>query len=1103
MNMNFEPMLAMFGLGGWEIIMVLMVIFVMAVLPACAVAAIVYLVLRISKFSKSTTQPALVDQATGSMPGLQPVAAVTVVLSHKCSQCGTVLPPDAPEGLCPTCLLQRGFATEGGAPPGSPSFVPPPMDELAKLFPQLEILECLGRGGMGAVYKARQPRLDRFVALKILAPEKQSDPQFAERFEREARVLARLNHPNIVSVFDFGEVQGRFYLLMEFVDGLTLRQVMQAGKISPAEALELVPKICEALQYAHGQGIVHRDIKPENILLDKQGHLKIADFGIAKIAGVEAKGLSLTGARDVMGTPVYMAPEQVEKPQTVDHRADIYSLGVVFYEMLTGELPLGKFAPPSKKVQMDVRLDEVVLHALEKEPERRYQQASQVKTAVETIAGTPPPRGAASAAPQAAGAGNTSDKIILPAALMALFFGVFGAHRFYVGKTGTALVQLGGTAGCVLLLIGCVVPLIGPIFGILMIALLFGLFAWSLIDLILILCKVFTDGRGRRLTNWTHPAPSEAVPVAAAGNPVFNPGIITAPAVALMGAGLWKIMWALFGWLHLVFLGSFLDAMGLGSLSSGGYAMFLLLSGAVILFGGYQMLRRQRYGWVVAAGVLSVMACSLVSPPIGIWALIVLTLDDVKAAFGVNGGVATTPGQPDRFWRRLTVVVACIILIPLVLALTVLAAFIQMNDRSSATAAPSQLTAQELQQAGIHQDVNGEFRKDFSQSFPLEANGRFRIDNVNGRIEIHGWSSNVVALTAAIHGQTGDSVKAVKINIDSQPGRADVHTELPSGAKGFQWNWDWFNHLRGNDATVDYTVHVPQHAQLADVSGVNGHIQIDGVAGNITVSTVNGQTQIGNAAGDLKLSTVNGRIQADLDRLGGGQSVALEAVNGKIELAVPEDADAKFSVTTVKGSITSEFPALQVKKEFPVGNNLHGSLGHGSASVKASAVNGSIKFLKALATAPAPANGAPATTPPSALLAEAPDTNQPTAANPNSGGLSAGENAAVAAAQAWLALIDTGDWSASWKQASTIFQGGVTEPNWANSMTTYRKPLGAVRSRKLKSAQTMTELPGAPDGKYVVMQFDTSFANKKATIETVTFDLETNGQWKSSGYFIK
>ena len=140
--------------------------------------------------------------------------------------------------------------------------------------------------------------------------------------------------------------------------------------------------------------MLFRSIKPENILLDKQGRVKIADFGIAKLLGPDRQAEPLTGDQQVMGTPHYMAPEQVEKPATVDHRADIYSLGVVFYEMLTGELPLGKFQAPSKKVQVDVRLDEVVLHALEKEPDRRYQQASEVKTDLEAITATrsaPPP----------------------------------------------------------------------------------------------------------------------------------------------------------------------------------------------------------------------------------------------------------------------------------------------------------------------------------------------------------------------------------------------------------------------------------------------------------------------------------------------------------------------------------------------------------------------------------------------------------------------------------------------------------------------------------------------------------------------------------------
>jgi predicted Ser/Thr protein kinase len=309
-----------------------------------------------------------------------------------CKDCGVPLAADAPEGLCPKCLLKVAMGTQTGTQPGNessagairPGELPDPA-RLAEWFPQLEILELLGQGGMGAVYKARQPGLDRFVALKILPLQAGTDPGFAERFNREARALAKLSHPNIVAVYDFGQTHGLHYFIMEYVDGPNLRQVERANKLSTREALQIIPQICEALQFAHDEGVVHRDVKPENVLLDKKGRVKIADFGLAKILGREAKDLRLTGARDIMGTPHYMAPEQVEHPQEVDHRADIYSLGVVFYEMLTGELPLGKFALPSQKVQVDVRLDEVVLHTLEKEPSRRYQHASEVKTDVETI----------------------------------------------------------------------------------------------------------------------------------------------------------------------------------------------------------------------------------------------------------------------------------------------------------------------------------------------------------------------------------------------------------------------------------------------------------------------------------------------------------------------------------------------------------------------------------------------------------------------------------------------------------------------------------------------------------------------------------------------
>ena len=265
------------------------------------------------------------------------------------------------------------------------AFQPPTIERLAELFPSLQILELIGAGGMGAVYKARQQGLDRIVAIKILPEEFGHDVKFALRFTREARTLARLNHPNIVGLFEFGNVADTYYFLMEYVDGSTLRDVVQAGELAPEHALAIVPHLCDALQYAHDQGVVHRDIKPENILLSVDGSVKVADFGLSRILGNDNPQYALTATHQVMGTPRYMAPEQLEGSRAVDHRADIYSLGVVIYEMLTGELPIGRFAAPSAKVAIDVRLDDVVLRTLEKEPQRRYQKASQIKSDVQSI----------------------------------------------------------------------------------------------------------------------------------------------------------------------------------------------------------------------------------------------------------------------------------------------------------------------------------------------------------------------------------------------------------------------------------------------------------------------------------------------------------------------------------------------------------------------------------------------------------------------------------------------------------------------------------------------------------------------------------------------
>src|ERR1700735_594386 len=166
--------------------------------------------------------------------------------SNQCPQCGTPLPTGALAGLCPACLLKAGEAADTVTDAKQSPFNPPGVAELGPLFPQLEILELIGKGGMGAVYKARQKQLDRIVALKILPPGIGHDAAFAERFAREAKALARLNHPGIVTIYDFGRSDGLFYFFMEFVDGVNLRQLLHAGRISPREALAIVPQICDA-----------------------------------------------------------------------------------------------------------------------------------------------------------------------------------------------------------------------------------------------------------------------------------------------------------------------------------------------------------------------------------------------------------------------------------------------------------------------------------------------------------------------------------------------------------------------------------------------------------------------------------------------------------------------------------------------------------------------------------------------------------------------------------------------------------------------------------------------------------------------------------------
>ncbi len=289
-------------------------------------------------------------------------------------------------GLDPGEVILRALNTAQPSA-GAGRWTPPAPEELAALLPQYEIESLLGHGGMGAVYKGRQAALDRPVAIKLLPAELAGDAQFIARFQREARTLARLQHPGIVAVHDFGQTsEGHLYFVMEFVDGTDLHRILHAsGGLNPAQTLELISQVCDALHYAHAKGVIHRDIKPGNILVTTDSRAKLADFGLAR--PIKDESAMLTGTNVVMGTAAYMAPEQQEGH--ADQRADIYALGVMLYEMLCGQRPSGAFDPPSHRVQVDVRLDQVVIKAMQQQPERRYQQVSEMKTDVDRIRTSP------------------------------------------------------------------------------------------------------------------------------------------------------------------------------------------------------------------------------------------------------------------------------------------------------------------------------------------------------------------------------------------------------------------------------------------------------------------------------------------------------------------------------------------------------------------------------------------------------------------------------------------------------------------------------------------------------------------------------------------
>jgi len=272
---------------------------------------------------------------------------------------------------------------------------PPGTDPLlGKTISGYRIIERIGEGGMGTVYKANQLALDRVVAFKVLPEELSGNPQFIARFEREAKLLAKLRHPNIVSIIDKGQQDNYFYLVMEYIPGGSLKDYMDSRNLSVDEKCKIFFQLCEALFYLHENGVIHRDIKPGNILIDEGDIPKLTDFGLAKMLGGEhprfAPDVTRTGV--IVGTPDYMAPEQ-RTDAKVDHRADLYSMGVVFYEMLTGRIPKAMSGPPSRfDNSVSPQLDRIVAKLLQEDPEQRFQSAGELLVALEDATGLRSPR---------------------------------------------------------------------------------------------------------------------------------------------------------------------------------------------------------------------------------------------------------------------------------------------------------------------------------------------------------------------------------------------------------------------------------------------------------------------------------------------------------------------------------------------------------------------------------------------------------------------------------------------------------------------------------------------------------------------------------------
>ena len=900
-------------------------------------------------------------------------------------------------GLDPADLLKQGVAEDTLMEETSPPFTPPPLEEIATIFPQFEILELIGQGGMGAVYKVRQKDLDRIVALKILPPAIGRSPEFSNRFTREAKALAKLNHPGIVTLHEFGQQDGLYFILMEFVDGVNLAQLMKTGRVSPREALAIVPQICDALQFAHDQGIVHRDIKPENILLDRLGRVKVADFGIAKVvvsAGESADDsgnpppqADATIAGKVMGTPAYMAPEQIEHPSEVDHRADIYALGIVFYQMLTGELPGKELEPPSRKVSIDVRLDEVVLRALEEKPELRYQQASVLKTRVETIAGN------------GAEQGVKASHIRMVRLVEAVFETRFTSPLAIKFINLSAL----GFLGCLGFLGYVALPGTRPLFVL-----------WGLFGLFGLLGFAFPIEKAhRRRQAGLHPDARSA-------QINEQPSRFFRMAIAAVLLSAVTVLFLTLDRGPQWFKHHFGNTSAMGKPSSATSVTTNSAFGPVI----ERVVNDDRPG--ATNFLIDLDTGRLVTPPSpkeAGWNWTVANGIDAIGCTDANvrgllstGGTVVVPVVADA-WETFSVYDVRQIVVPL------------SSTLQGGTAMP------------------GKDRLPVTYAFKTR-------EDCMGVLQITGFTENPPGVK--IH------YKLVQNSESSPQSAAPTTVSGPQTGRTFETTKDTRDGVPG-DSFKD-----------------TDRILVEDLALHMIVAI--------REKDDAKLKALaSDRIKGWRDAL---PQFAVELREHYRQSTGNEGFDLRASESLVDGDLAvvrCTGPA-ELKGKCLVLYFVKSDDGWRSYSLRATTegvplpelMQGLKTQIQQVRDSAVPNKGAP--------KVPAPETLEETAAK---------------LAEAWLAGIDAGNYAQSWKDAAKFFRTSITEAAWSDALTKARKPLGEVKSRKLLNVQSAKSLPGAPDGEYVVMQFDTSFAAKEKAVETVTFMKDSAGTWKAAGYFIR